>query len=271
MKKSALFSSLLAVTVILSNGCTKSQSAKDDLNKKLVEINQQNEELMNDVDRTLQDTLKTTTQGGQPGTVTLNGILSIDNDKLDSRITLSQSAGLNRDGSSATTMAQGLTKLNTLKSEDLEKLKADFKKREEERTYINLGCELAESEVAGLTDATVKIDITKDMVLSATRIFICGELNISDKILLSLSASEIMLKDASITQQKNLGTLSITTRTLILAGKNKITSLGENGAGLLLSASSISLTVTNEIYGDGELALKSKGANNIAEQKQDEK
>lgn len=261
MKTSLLFLSLLALTTALATGCTKSQDYKKELDQKLAEIKRQHDIKTKEI--ILSPLL---TDGGQPGTITLNGATVIDVDKLDSRITVSQEAGLNLSGS-ATTTAKDLKKLNTLDAEKLENLKASLKKHEDEKSYINLGCELAESEIAGLTDASDKITSTKaSESLTASRIFICGEQNFN-KLSVHISASEITLKDTSIIIQKNLGNLSLNTGTLALVGKNKITSLGEDYSGYVLSGASVDLTVTNEILSDGELAITSKGGNNIAEQK----
>lgn len=264
MKKATLLSSLLTMAVILSAGCTKSQINKD-LDNKLAEINRQNEETLRKLESLNLHDPTLLTDGGQAGSISLNGVAVIDTDKLDARISVSQEAGLNLSGSATTTKKD--LKLNSLETEKLETVKSSLKKLEDERSYINLGCELAESEIAGLTDVTAKTDLTKDIaLLSASRIFICGEQKVSHQMF-SISASEVMLKAVSITSQKNLSGVSISAGTLVLVGKNKIASFGENGSGYRISAASINLTVTNEIYGDGELALESKGGNNIAEEK----
>lgn len=269
MKKSQLLSSLLTATLLLATACTKSQvHPKEDIDKKINEIIEKAKLDNAYTDKLIEDILKNSTNGGQPGSITLNGVISIDGEKLDSRISVSQEAGLSQTGSATTLTKQELLALNKLETAKLEEIRVDLKKREtEQKTYINLGCELAESEIAGLTEVSSKNELEKDIAtLSTTRLFICGELNL-EKIVVSISASEIMLKDATINQSKSLGSLSLTTGTLVLVGKNKMRSLGENGSGLLLSAASINLTVTNEIYGDGELSIESKGGNNIAEKK----
>jgi hypothetical protein len=269
MKKSILLLSLLASAVVLSSGCTKSQSHKDDLNKKIADILEKSKQDNEAIDKMTQDILKSMTYGGQPGSLTLNGVIVLEGEKLDSRVSLSQEAGLSRSGS-ATAIAKTLTslKFNAIEADTLEKLKVDFKKREtEEKTYINLGCELAESEIAGLNEVSATEELEKDLVhLSATRIFICGEQKIN-KLSIIVSANELMLKDASIKNEKSIGNLTLSTGTLILLGKNKIATIGENGPSLILPAASITLTVANEIYGDGELTVESKGGNNIDSKK----
>lgn len=275
MKKATLLSSsLLVMAVILSTGCTKSQ-VNSDIDKIIADTNKKLEESKRDSDRIIENMNTMMSQGGQPGTITLNGVTVIDTDKIDSRITLSQEAGLPRTGS-ATSLAKDLVVLKSLKTEAIDKIKENSIKLEEKRTYLNLGCELAESEIAGLTEvssatATVSSTAAITPLPSASRVFICGEQNLSEKIVISISASDIMLKDASITMLQNPGVVNLTAKSLVLVGKNKITTLGKNASGLLSAAASISLTVTNEIYGDGELALISKGGNNVAEQKQESK
>lgn len=267
MKKTKQLSTLLTLAVLFSVGCTKSQIHKD-WDKEINQVIKKSEEDAKKNQKILDDLQASMSKGGQPGSIILTGVAVVDNDKVDSRITLSQEAGLDRSGS-ATTLASDVKKLNTLSSEDQEKAQAGVKKLEDERSYINLGCELAESDIAGLTEKEAKTELAKDAtLLTASRIFVCGELKASNA-LLSLTASEVMLKDGSIISEKNLSPISINTGTLILVGKNKITTLGENESGYLLSAAFINIKVSKEIYGDGELAITSKGGNNIAPQKKE--
>lgn len=272
MKKTTLLSSLLTVVVLLSQGCTKSQ-IHPDTDKALADLNKTLEEAKRDSDRIIEINNNLMSQGGQPGTITLNGVVVMDADKLDSRITLSQTTGLTKTGS-ATALAKDLVVLNSLKAEEIEKINENSKKLEDERTYLNLGCELAESEIAGLTEVSANSTAVSNTAVtplpSVSRVFICGEHDVSEKIVLSISASEIMLKEASIKMLKNPGSITLKAKTLVLVGKNKITTVGQNDSGFLYSAGSISLTVTNEIYGDGELVLESKGGNNV-EVKKDSK
>ena len=269
MKKTTLLSSVLTVIVLLSHGCTKSQIPPD-TDKALADLNKTIDEAKKDSDRLIE----MLQQGGQPGTITLNGVVVMDTEKLDSRITLSQTTGLTRTGS-ATALAKDLLVLNSLKAEDIEKINEKSKKLEDERTYLNLGCELAESEIAGLTEVSANSNVVSNTAVtplpSVSRVFICGEHDFSEKIVLNISASEIMLKDASIKMLKNPGALGLSAKTLVLVGKNKISTVGQNDSGILYSAASINLTVTTEIYGDGELSLESKGGNNVAEEKKDSK
>lgn len=270
MKKATLLSSLLTMAVILSTGCTKSQ-IHNDVDKTIADINRQIEQTRLDNDRLIADTLGMLTAGGQPGTITLNGVTVTDSDKLDSRITVSQQAGLSQSGS-VTVTAKNVLVLNSLKTEEIHKLKTEIKTLEDKRTYINLGCELAESEIAGLTETSAIASPTVIMKKAeASRVFICGELKLTDSAILEVSASDIMLKDASITSLNKIGSITLKSKTLVLVGKNKISTVATNDSGLVLSAPAINLTVANEIYGDGELALESKGGNNVAEEKKDSK
>lgn len=271
MKKTTLLSSLLTVAVILSQGCTKSQ-IKSDTDKILADLNKQIDDINKDNDRVLENIRKLETQGGQPGLITLNGVVVLDANKLDTRITVSQTAGLTSTGS-ATAITSNTVVLNNIKSEEMQKIKEASTKLEEGRTYLNLGCELAESEIAGLKEVSASSgnsDIAMPMP-SASRIFICGEHDFSSQYDLNLAASDIMLKDATIKMSKDLGGLDLVTKTLVLVGKNKISTTGKDASTILLSTPGINLTVTNEIYGDGELVLESKGGNNISESKKDSK
>lgn len=262
MKKFISISLLLTTAAILSSGCSKSQS-NEDLDKKIADIIQKNQE---DIDKIKLDAIKLNflDDGGQPGRVTLNGVAVKDSEKTDSRISISQIAGLNKSGSSTTTV-KNLIDLSTLSAENLASSTVAVKNTETEKTYINLGCELAESEIAGLTDISDKADLKAASIsLSASRVFICGELKVNNSSFgLNITASDIMLKNASIVMQKFTGTIRLESNTLVLTEKNKITTLGENVSGYVLSAPQIDLFIATEIYGDGELALESIGGNNI--------
>jgi len=264
MKKIISFLLLLATAAILLSGCTRSQS-KEDLDKKIADIIRQNQE---DIDKIKLDSIKLNflDNGGQPGKITLNGIAVKDSDKIDSRITISQAAGLNKSGS-ATATAENLIALNTMTAEKLASSTMAVKTTETEKTYINLGCELAESEIAGLTDISDKVDLKAASIsLNASRVFICGELKVNNLSFgLNITASDIMLKNTSIVMQKFSGVIRLESNTLVLAEKNKITTLGENASGYILSAPAIDLLVASEIYGDGELALESTGGNQLKE------
>lgn len=260
MKKIISLTLLLSTMALLFSGCSKSQS-NEDLDKKIAEILRQSQE---DLDKIKLDSIKFEflDDGGQPGKVTLNGVAVKDSDKIDSRLTISQTAGLNVSGSSTTT-AKNLIALSTMTTEKLASSTAAVKKTETDKSYINLGCELAESEIAGLTDISDKVDLKAASIsLNASRVFICGELKLNKESFgLNITASDIMLKNASIVMQKFTGTIRLESNTLVLAEKNKITTLGENASGYILSAPEIDLFVATEIYGDGELALESIGGN----------
>lgn len=272
MKKSILLSSLLA-TMSLAAGCTKSQTPdfKKDLDNKLAEINRQNEQRLADVNELINVATKLQTDGGQPGKIDLNGVIVIDTDKLDSRITVSLKAGLNRAGAATALSKESSTSQTVIADEQAEDLKADFQKLQEIRTYINLGCELAESEIAGLKDDTASITKTEASdSLKASRIFICGE-HAFTKLITNIKASEIMLKDASVNVKKNMGSLKLEVGTLVLVGKNKISSIGTDDSGYISRAADLSISVVTEIYGDGELTIASSGGNNIASHAKNEK
>lgn len=260
MKKSILLSSLLAGVALFSFGCVKITDPNKDLDAKLAKINSDLKQQMQDLDN-LQPSL-IFNSGGLPGKITLNGVAVIDNDKLDSRISTLQTAGLDKTGSSTVKVSSDLLVLKDITDEQIEKNKKSLTETETQRTYINLGCELAESEIAGLTDISSKIDLSQSAILNASRVFICGELKVTN-LLLIISASDILLKDASITQSISLGIVSVSTKSLVLIGKNKIKTVGENSGSLVMTAASIGLYVDQQIYGDGTLTIESIGGNNV--------
>lgn len=260
MKKLISLTLLLSTTALLFSGCSKSQS-REDLDKKIADIVRQSQE---DLDKIKIDSFKFLDDGGQPGKVTLNGVAVKDSDKIDSRISIIHIAGLNKSGS-ATATTKNLIALNSMTAEKLASSTVAVKKTETERTYINLGCELTESEIAGLSDISDKADLKAASIsLNASRVFICGELKVnSESFALNITASDIMLKNASIVMQKFTGTVRLESNTLVLTEKNKITTLGEDNSNLVISAPEIDLFVATEIYGDGELTLESIGGNKI--------
>lgn len=260
MKNLNIFLSLLMISSLFTVGCSKYDSSEHD--RKMAEIKKNHDERMAEIERMMQDSTdvsKILSKGGQPGDININGVAVQTIDKLDSRITVSQTAGLSLDGTTPEVSAS--VKLNLLNSESLESAKKIIQPVQKLKTYINLGCELASDEIAGLTESTVDLKTSKALV--ATRIFICGEQNLPKNITFSLMASDIMLKNAQITFQETYGQLSIKSDTLVLIGNNKITSRGEDQSSYILSASQIDLTVTTEIYGDGSLVLESIGGNYI--------
>ena len=131
MKKITLLFSLLTMAVTLSQGCTKSQINKD-LDKTMDDLNQKLEQTRLENDRLVDNALKILTEGGQPGSISLNGVAVIDADKLDSRLTVSQEAGLSKAGS-ATMVAKNVLLLNSLESAKLEDIKTNLKKQEDQR------------------------------------------------------------------------------------------------------------------------------------------
>lgn len=263
MKKSILFTLLLMTTVSFSVGC-KPTGSNDQRISEILRKNQEN------LDKIKRDSLslKFLEDGGQPGQISLNGVAVKDSDKLDSRLTISQSAGLNKSGSSTTTVKNTI-ELATMPAEKIVSLTAVVKNTEAEKSYINLGCELTESEIAGLTDLSDKVDLNAAIIsLTASRVFICGEYKVNASSFgLRITASDIMLKNASVVMQKFTGSIDLEANTLTLIDKNKITTRGEDASGVVISAPKISLFVAGEIYGDGALTLESIGGNNSENKK----
>lgn len=198
-------------------------------------------------------------QGGQPGNITLNGAIVADNDKLDSRVSVSHTAGLNYKDQREHITTKDLLILNSLEKDKNQTRTVDLKSLEQSRTYLNLGCQLTESETAGLKEVEPYL-VENDIILaSASRIFVCGSVKLNSIIPISLWASEIMLKNADFT--KIGGSLSLNTNTLVLIEKNKITTSSKDELSFVRSAGDMQIFVGTEIYGDGELNLNSRGGN----------
>lgn len=276
MKKSILLSSILATTVLISMGCTKSQDHKKELDQKLAKIDQQNQQLLEQIKKDNEelhkvdeDTLKIINDGGQPGSISLNGAVTHEG-KPDERLSITQSGGLNRAGSATAVTKQDLLLVNTLSSEKLEELNTFITKlRENEKTFINIGCQTSELDtdaLAGFTEITPKIaDEDQIIRLTAHRIYMCGKVAY-ERLSYSITASEILLKDLDLKYIKDVGSLTLNASALVIKGENRIQTLGKDGPMTILPASSIQINSIAGIFGDGTLSLESKGANNIAEQ-----
>ncbi|AZZ36551.1 hypothetical protein CIK05_07030 [Bdellovibrio sp. qaytius] len=264
MKKSTLLLSLLATTMFISFGCVKApKDPNKDLDAKLAQIDTDFKKQMDDIDKSLANlSFLNSTDGGQPGNILLNGVIVTDTDKIDSRISVSLKTGLNKDASSTPEVSKDIVQLNTFNQESIEKNKKIVTDLEANRTFINIGCELAESEIAGLTDATNTIDLNDIKNLKASRIFICGEIKVNG-IFLSIIASDVMLRDASIIQNKHNGVMIVYAKSLVLEGKSQIQTIGEDSNVLIMPSSRMVLYVANEIYGDGSLVLESIGGNYV--------
>lgn len=256
MKNSVASTLILSLSVLFAIGCTKVDSQKD-LQQKLDEIKRQNNEALNRA----QHATDFMYEGGQPGTLSLNGVLVIDAGKLDSRIKTSQSAGLNRSGKQSEVKLKSTLELNSLEDDSQILRKSALKDLEQKRTYINLGCELTESDVAGLKDITSELELKNLRLISASRLFICGKQTWNNQMILTLWASEIMLKDTDINYKKGRGNLSINANTLVLYGSNTVATSSEDSLSLVSPAADMQVFIGNEIYGDGQLYLESRGGN----------
>jgi hypothetical protein len=246
-----LVSPLVASLIIVSAvGCKKMESNAKYKAPQLPDFSKLSEEALNDSN--LYD-------GGQPGVISINGVISNDG-KLDNRVFTSQKAGKNRKNQETALKLKTSLEMNSLEIDSQAKRKSALKSLEDNRTYINLGCELSESEVAGLTDKTSQITTENINQLTASRIFICGKQKWNASLNLTLWASEIILNQADITFEKSHGYLSMNANTLILAGDNKLSTGAKSSSILVSPAANLSLFVGTELFGEGKLSLESQGA-----------
>lgn len=131
----------------------------------------------------------------------------------------------------------------------------------ESKKYINLGCEnLSAEETEGLEQDSDKALTDSVLSLSAKKIFICGTPQISQSFV-SLSAEQLVLKNASLKVKAVVGSLNVSASKIELSGSNSIETNGVDATISVIDAPSVDLVVTSEIFGEGTLKVSSTGGN----------
>jgi hypothetical protein len=201
--------------------------------------------------------------GGQPGRISVKGFVVKKGNgsfELDNRIKTTQVGGK---GNRGTTQMQVTEQNKTLLSDaaDLQSIAkyADLK------TYINLGCaNLTAAETEGLTAQAPTTETSKDvLILSATKIFVCGPQRPSQTFV-TLASEELIMKNGAFGINGSAGSLYVATNKLTLEGTNTLFSAGLDATINVLPAPTVDLAVGKAINGEGTLLLQSTGGNCVS-------
>lgn len=247
MKNSFL---LMVLSSLVVAGCNVKSS--DDIKKETDEIIRKSQQDIDELTNSLY-------RGGQPGKITVRGIIVKNNGNemlLDDRLKIQQIGGKGNRGVSQTLVSD---KNKAVLSENYDtKALSSFS---DSKKYINLGCEnLMPEETEGLEQESEKALTDSVLSLSAKKIFICGTPKISQTFV-SLSADQLVLKDATLEVKAVIGSLNISASKIELVGTNLIETKGVDSTISVMDAPSLDLLVANEITGEGTLRIASTGGN----------
>ena len=251
--KSKLLKSISLILFLIFSGCIKNRSsgapdsdqhATDDKN------------LLSQKD---QDSKKVFQRGGQPGLITLSGILVSQDLKLDSHVEIISEAGFGKDGTESTLDKAAS---NTLSSQaDSIKIPAELK------TLITLGCDQSFTEDLAKKrslDIQETLPSAKDqkITLRARTVVLCGSISDLHATYLSVEADELILNSADFLQIGMGGSISFVTNKLFLFGSNTITTQGSEADVIFFSAPSITLQAAQQLISDdnARLLIVSKGS-----------
>lgn len=240
----------VALTATLIAGCNVKSS--DDYKKETDEIIKKSQQDIDELTSSLY-------RGGEPGKITVKGII-VKKDgeqfQLDDRIKVEQIGGKGNRGVSQT-MVSAKNKATLSETADPK----DFSALSSSGKYINLGCEkLSAEETEGLTEEASSALTDSVLSLSAKKIFICGSPKISQSFV-SLSAEQLVLKNANLKLKSIVGSLAVSSMKLVLEGDNSIETQGIESTISVLIAPSLDFSLTESIDGEGKLALRSVGGN----------
>lgn len=210
----------------------------------------------------LKDAMKGMEAGGQPGVISLNGVVVKSDGTPDNRISLEQTVG------------KSVEKTEILPA-SLPHLNANFRRKEGDKpskldTYLNVGCHLeGDSRIEGMKESKNKQDINKDIPLFGAaammvdKVFICGKVDVTERIVL-IYANEVYLDNVLLTMYNNTGSFTVISDILSVEGKNLISTSGvSDSMASLLSGPSITLDIFERFVGSGDLKLKSAGGDNV--------
>lgn len=239
-----------ATVALMFTGCNVKSS--DDIKKETDEIIKKSQQDVDELTSLLY-------RGGQPGKITVKGIVvkkTADQVQLDQRISISQVVGKGSSGAS-----QGMVSEKN-KAELSEVVASEtLSKIDESKTFINLGCkDLSASDTDGLTEESSKALNDSVLSLSAKKVFICGSQTIAQNFV-SISADQLIFKDASLEVKAPVGNLSVSANKMTLEGNSILKTSGIDSTISVLQAPTLDLVVKSEIHGEGKLALQSNGGN----------
>lgn len=268
MKKFVLIALIMLIVNSISS-CNYKNPA-DETNRKMDEIvekhRKENEEILKNLEIAFSG-------GGQPGLITVTGVVVSVDSSLNSRISTSALAGVGKDGKIAVVADQNKP---VYKNEVSSERSIDFSS---DKTIVSFGCdEKLIADYAKNNDLEVKKILpttdTEVVIISANTLYLCkdlAELPLQPNKI--ISSDHLMLEGVDYTLVGNIGSLNFTTNRLTLLGENKITTRGRATSMIVLSASAINLRVFEEFtpQDDGKLLLTSIGSDYAPEENKNNK
>lgn len=256
--------SLMMVIIMAISSCSYKNPA-DETNRRMDEIleesKRKNEEISKDIKININD-------GGQPGAITISGVVVSADNKLDTHISTTSIAGIGKNGK-APEVAEGYKLVLKQKAETDKELSFG-----DDKFIVSIGCDqslIADYAKKNNLEIKALSATVKDMVviISANTLALCGNLEqLPPQPFKAFSSDHLILDGVDYTHVNNIGSLSFSTNRLTLIEENKITTKGKPTSMTILSGSSISLSVAKEFtpQAGGKLSLVSIGSDYSAEE-----
>jgi hypothetical protein len=227
-----------------------------------------------EADKAAQDSKKKTNDsinslylGGQPGKITVSGIVvqkQDDKTLLDERLAVNQILGNTYKDNSRNAVSE---KNKPILIEAIEPdTSTNSSHTSPASEFVNLGCtNIGASDIEGLTEK--KLEASQATLIWATKIFVCGKVILTSAFV-NIQAEEMVLNNAEITQKNMVGALNVKTSKIKVEGSNKIETIGMDSIINVMTAPSIDLSISKEINGEGSLLIQSQGGNCIFDKKE---
>lgn len=213
----------------------------------------------NQLDQKDQQSKKVFQRGGQPGLITLSGILVSQDLKLDSHVETISEAGYGKDGTAAPIEKTELALFSTAAEETTLPV--------ELQTLITLGCDQAFTlDLAKKRSLEIEKNVLtahqQKILLRAKTVVLCGKIDNLQTTYLTIEADELILNSADLLQIGMGGALSFTSNKLFLFGSNVITSQGPDADLIFFDAPAVSVKVAKQLIADegARLLVVSKGS-----------
>lgn len=261
MKSIALLLISLATTVALTGCIIKDPNDFDyDFDK----IAAENEKKMDDIMAPIRKSME---QGGQPGIISVSGVV-VNDGKTDYRISTVVRGGIGKDGTE-NPVADSSKPVLSSKNENI-----NISELSEDKSLISLGCDekvvSLYAKERSLEVQKLPSPITEDvMIISAKTIVLCGKMNEIKYQLLTFNADEMILDQVDYKLQSMLGHLQFNANKIFLSGSSILATKGIDSSMTIIQPASITLNVLKEISSseDGKLMLMSTGSNYEADKK----
>lgn len=259
MKKQML--ALLALTVAVAMTACKNPAdkAKEDLDRRLDEINKESERSVRESQEKYEAIQKMLTAGGQPGAIYLSSTLAKKDAEgivqvTEPRLTIKQTGGVGADGKVAAIDVKASVYIGSVGGS----LDQHIEISKAANTYINVGCELKPDDIKDLKEK--KMQISGGMTAVSEKLFLCGKAPVK-QIWVMATASEVIMSDVDYSLPRNASGLSLTAKVLTLKGKNRLqTTSKESVTPSAMFSAYLDLNVTEKVSGEGSLELVTVGA-----------